>query len=52
MIKTGRPEVAANNYRRKDITIGLNLRRDKLAQHPIALIVCVPASLQMPCTPR
>ncbi|MDZ7878443.1 MAG: tetratricopeptide repeat protein [Saprospiraceae bacterium] len=42
--KNSRPEVAANNYRRKDITIGLNLRRDKLAQHPIALIVCVPAS--------
>ena len=35
---------AKNDARRKDITIGLNLRRDKLAKFPIALFVCVPAT--------
>ena len=41
---TNNPGIAQNNKRKKDITAGLNLRRDKLAQFPIALIVCVPAS--------
>ncbi|MCA0238272.1 MAG: tetratricopeptide repeat protein [Bacteroidetes bacterium] len=38
------PQMAANNERRRQITAGLNLRRDKLAQSPIALFVFVPAT--------
>lgn len=35
------PAMAENNTRRRQITAGLNLRRDKLAKYPIALIVFV-----------
>ncbi|SJM95433.1 hypothetical protein CRENPOLYSF2_560013 [Crenothrix polyspora] len=35
------PETAQNNERRRHITAGLNLRRDKLAKYPIALIVFI-----------
>ena len=38
------PQYAAQNERRRHITAGLNLRRDKLAKFPIALFVFVPAS--------
>ena len=38
------PDMAQNNQRRRHITAGLNLRRDKLAQYPIALFVFIPAS--------
>ena len=37
-------QYAAQNERRRHITAGLNLRRDKLAKFPIALFVFVPAS--------
>ena len=36
--------MAADNERRRGITAGLNLRRDKLAQSPIALFVFIPAA--------
>lgn len=39
-----RPDIEQNNQRRRDLCAGLNLRRDKLAQYPIALFVCMPAS--------
>jgi tetratricopeptide (TPR) repeat protein len=38
------PQYAKQNERRRGITAGLNLRRDKLAKSPIALFVFVPAS--------
>ena len=38
------PEMAANNERRRQITAGLNLRRDKLAKRPIALFAFVRAT--------
>lgn len=38
------PQYAKQNERRRGITAGLNLRRDKLAKYPIALFVFVPAS--------
>jgi tetratricopeptide (TPR) repeat protein len=38
------PQYAEQNERRRGITAGLNLRRDKLAKYPIALFVFVPAS--------
>jgi len=38
------PEMEANNERRRHITAGLNLRRDKLAKYPIALFVLLPAA--------
>ncbi|MBN8589035.1 MAG: tetratricopeptide repeat protein [Rhodothermia bacterium] len=37
-------QMTQNNERRRQITAGLNLRRDKLAQSPIALFVFVPAT--------
>ncbi|MDT4328616.1 tetratricopeptide repeat protein [Methylomonas sp. MED-D] len=36
-----RPDIEQNNQRRRDLCAGLNLRRDKLAQYLIALIVCI-----------
>ena len=39
------PTMAANNERRRHITAGLNLRRDRLAQSPVALFVLVPTSV-------
>ena len=41
------PQMQANNERRRGITAGLNLRRDKLAQVPNALILLVPASSEV-----
>jgi tetratricopeptide (TPR) repeat protein len=41
-------ELAKEEERRKGITAGLNLRRDKLAQYPIALIVLVAADQEIP----
>lgn len=38
------PQYKIENERRRGITAGLNLRRDKLAKLPIALFVFVPAS--------
>lgn len=38
------PTIVQNNERKRGITAGLNLRRDKLAQYPIALIVFIPAT--------
>jgi tetratricopeptide (TPR) repeat protein len=38
------PQYLKQNERRRHITSGLNLRRDKLAKYPIALFVFVPAS--------
>ncbi len=38
------PQLKVENERRRGITAGLNLRRDKLAQNPVALFVFVPAS--------
>ncbi len=38
------PQQAADNERRRGITAGLNLRRDKLARQPIALFVLLPAT--------
>ncbi|MDX2246897.1 MAG: tetratricopeptide repeat protein [Bacteroidia bacterium] len=38
------PQMSQNNERRRDITAGLNLRRDKLAQYPVVLMVLIPAS--------
>jgi tetratricopeptide (TPR) repeat protein len=38
------PQYAKQNERRRGITAGLNLRRDKLAKFPIALFVFLPAS--------
>jgi tetratricopeptide (TPR) repeat protein len=38
------PEYALQNERRRHITAGLNLRRDKLAKRPIALFIFVPAT--------
>jgi tetratricopeptide (TPR) repeat protein len=35
------PELAKDNARRRGITAGLNLRRDKLSKYPIALIVFI-----------
>jgi pentatricopeptide repeat protein len=37
------PLMSAENERRRHITAGLNLRRDKLAKYPIALFVFLPA---------
>ena len=37
-------QMTLNNERRRQITAGLNLRRDKLAQSPITLLVFVPAT--------
>ena len=37
------PTYALQNERRRGITAGLNLRRDKLAKYPIALFVFIPA---------
>jgi tetratricopeptide (TPR) repeat protein len=37
------PLMSAENERRRHITAGLNLRRDKLAKYPIALLVFLPA---------
>ncbi|WP_052700713.1 tetratricopeptide repeat protein [Methylocucumis oryzae] len=37
-------EMAQHNERRRNITAGLNLRRDRLAQHPIALFVFIAGS--------
>ena len=39
-----RSDIAENNQRRRDLCAGLNLRRDKLAQYPLALFVCMPAT--------
>ncbi|OHX34377.1 hypothetical protein BJL95_17035 [Methylomonas sp. LWB] len=36
-----RPDIEQNNQRRRDLCAGLNLRRDKLAQYPITLVVCI-----------
>jgi len=38
------PQMVQNNERRRHITAGLNLRRDKLAKLPIAFFILVPAS--------
>jgi tetratricopeptide (TPR) repeat protein len=38
------PQYAEQNERRRGITAGLNLRRDRLAKYPIALFVFVPAT--------
>ncbi|MEY3239790.1 MAG: hypothetical protein RIR11_1228, partial [Bacteroidota bacterium] len=38
------PQYAEQNSRRRGITAGLNLRRDRLAKYPIALFVFVPAT--------
>ena len=35
------PELAIDNARRRGITAGLNLRRDKISKYPIALIVFI-----------
>lgn len=43
-LNTETPEFAEKNARRKGITAGLNLRRDKLAKQPVAIFVFVPAS--------
>jgi tetratricopeptide (TPR) repeat protein len=37
------PQMKIENERRRHITAGLNLRRDKLAKYPIALFVFLPA---------
>ncbi|HRK28218.1 MAG TPA: tetratricopeptide repeat protein [Chitinophagales bacterium] len=38
------PEFALENQRKRGITAGLNLRRDKLAKYPVALFVFIPAT--------
>jgi tetratricopeptide (TPR) repeat protein len=38
------PQYKIENERRRSITAGLNLRRDKLAKYPIAIFVFVPAT--------
>lgn len=38
------PEMAKNNQRRSSIAAGLNMRRDKLAKYPIAIVAFVFAS--------
>lgn len=40
------PEIAKDNARRRGITAGLNLRRDKLSKYPIALIVFISSATQ------
>ncbi len=42
--KQGTPEYQQENERRRGISAGLNLRRDKLAKQPVALFVFIQAS--------